>query len=166
MKHILHKVPYIGLKNYCKSTILFFFLFLTSTLVDGQELNKSEKGIRHTHKANIEGNHHVGLSCAICGNHLGYLDLIKDDTTELRYNLHADQLIGESGNYLCINCNTPLFKDQDLYESRLDWIYFYRPIEQSKLKIHITNAKYLQRNACTFCGEHIDTEMYNAPSID
>ena len=63
----------------------------------------------------------------------------------------------DSGRYLCVVCDEPLFSSETKYDSGSGWPSFWKPISADAVDTHEDRSMFMVRTevVCSNCGAHL-----------
>lgn len=122
-----------------------FVLLMIGEVVAGQ--NKES----HEH----EGSPHLAFQCAVCSNHLGFIEPNSEIKGGFALSAHKHSLVEVEGLYQCSACNTPIFRAKNKLDlpDKGDIFYFDRPIDNKRIAIVPYDASNLGelKDHCPVC---------------
>lgn len=91
-------------------------------------------------------------------------DVLREKGTEYAYTGKYNDF-KEKGAFICGGCGNELFDSKTKYESGSGWPSFYKPINESAVKIEIDNSYGGQREEvlCSKCGGHLGHVFNDGP---
>ena len=123
---------------------------LVSQWVMAQENNEHD----HPHDEDKKAN--LAFQCAVCSNHLGFVEPNTEIKGGFALSAHKHSLVEVEGLYQCSACQTPIFKSKNKLDlpDQEGLLYFSRPINDGSITIlpyDVGNLGEL-RDHCPVCA--------------
>ncbi|MEL7005339.1 MAG: hypothetical protein AAFN93_21790 [Bacteroidota bacterium] len=138
-----------GILFSVRFNMILVFTMLTSQWAIGQ-INDN-----HDHSRTTDGQARLAFQCAVCSNHLGFVEPNTEIKGGFALSSHKHSLVEVEGLYQCDACKTPIFKAKNELDilNEDEFVYFDRPINNSRINIVLYDQSNLAelKEHCPVC---------------